>query len=89
MESISRMNKKPTKPKRRSQAERRTATRPKLLNAAIDCLYELGFNGATLSVVAERDGVRNSAPFSIISAIKTIWSWRSSRRSAYGWRPRR
>ena len=49
------------KEKRRTQTERREATRRQLLDAAIDCLYESGFNGATLVAVAERAGVTRGA----------------------------
>lgn len=42
---------------RRTQEQRREATRRQLLDAAIDCVNELGFNGALLSVIAERAGV--------------------------------
>ena len=41
---------------RRSQAERSTATREALLDAAIDCLVEEGYASTTTSRVAERAG---------------------------------
>jgi len=61
MQSTSRAVKPAAKPRRRTQTERRATTRQQLLDAAIDCVYELGFNGATLSVVAERAGVTRGA----------------------------
>jgi AcrR family transcriptional regulator len=49
------------KKKRRSQTERREATRRQLLDAAIDILFEKGFNSATLVAVAKRAGVTRGA----------------------------
>lgn len=39
---------------RRTQQERRETTRAQLVDAAIQCLYELGFTGTTLAAVASR-----------------------------------
>jgi AcrR family transcriptional regulator len=49
------------KPARRTQAERSAATREQLLNAALDCLVELGYGGTTTTVVADRAGVSRGA----------------------------
>jgi AcrR family transcriptional regulator len=46
---------------RRSQAERRAATRAALLDAAIDCLAEKGYAGTTIRRIAERAGVTRGA----------------------------
>ena len=46
---------------RRTQAERSTATRGALLDAAIDCLVEEGYAGTTTSRVAERAGLSRGA----------------------------
>ncbi|MET9291151.1 TetR/AcrR family transcriptional regulator [Streptomyces sp. NPDC003077] len=43
------------------QQERSRATRLKLLESAISCLAERGWNGSTVSVVAERAGVSRGA----------------------------
>ncbi|HSP96379.1 MAG TPA: TetR/AcrR family transcriptional regulator [Candidatus Dormibacteraeota bacterium] len=48
-------------PTRRTQAERSAATQAKLLDAALDCLVELGYAGTTTTVVAERAGVSRGA----------------------------
>ena len=45
------------KPRRRTQAERRAATREALLDAAIDCLVDEGYAGTTTRRIAERAGV--------------------------------
>jgi AcrR family transcriptional regulator len=50
-----------TRPKRRTQAERSAAMQEKVLDAALDCLVELGFSGATTTAVAERAGVSRGA----------------------------
>jgi len=42
---------------RRSQEERSSQTRAKVIRAATDCVAELGFRGATMSAIAERAGV--------------------------------
>lgn len=46
---------------RRTQAERSAAMQGKLLDAALDCLVELGFAGTTTTAVAERAGVSRGA----------------------------
>lgn len=43
------------------QQDRSRATRQRLLEAAVDCLAELGWNGSTVTVVAERAGVTRGA----------------------------
>jgi AcrR family transcriptional regulator len=52
-----------TKPKakRRTQAERRAATRGALLDATIDCLVEDGYANTTTTKVVERAGVSRGA----------------------------
>lgn len=47
--------------KRRTQAERRAATRTALLDAAIDCLAEEGYAKTTKRRIAERAGVSTGA----------------------------
>jgi len=47
--------------RRRTQEERSTATQTRLLDAAVDCLVELGWAGTTTTVVAERAGVSRGA----------------------------
>jgi AcrR family transcriptional regulator len=49
------------KHKRRTQAERRAATRTALLDAAIDCLVEYGYAKTTTRRIAERAGVTPGA----------------------------
>lgn len=46
---------------RAPQQDRSRATRRRLLEAAVECLAELGWNGSTVSVVAERAGVSRGA----------------------------
>jgi AcrR family transcriptional regulator len=46
---------------RRTQEERTAATRAALLDATIECLVELGYEGTTTSRVAERAGVSRGA----------------------------
>ncbi|UNO40382.1 TetR/AcrR family transcriptional regulator [Streptomyces sp. MST-110588] len=48
-------------PGRAPQQERSRATRRKLLEAAVACLAERGWNGSTVAVVAERAGVSRGA----------------------------
>jgi AcrR family transcriptional regulator len=48
-------------PRRRTQAERREATRLLVLEATIDCLVEDGYAGLTTGRVAERAGVSRGA----------------------------
>ncbi len=43
------------------QQERSDATRARLMDAAVDCLVELGWTGTTTSVVARRAGVSRGA----------------------------
>src|ERR1700726_1497854 len=51
-----------SKPKRRrTQAERRAATRAALLDAAIECLVEAGYAKTTTGRIAERAGVSPGA----------------------------
>ena len=50
-----------SKPKRRTQEERRATTRAALLNATIDCLIEYGYAGTTTTRVVERAGVSRGA----------------------------
>jgi AcrR family transcriptional regulator len=47
---------------RRTQQERSAAMRLRLLDAAVDCLYELGYSGTTTIEVAARAGVSRGAP---------------------------
>src|SRR5215470_16496508 len=47
--------------RRRTQAERSAATQARLLDAALQCLVELGYAGTTTTVVAERAGVSRGA----------------------------
>lgn len=46
---------------REPQQDRSRATRRRLLEAALECLAELGWSGTTVSVVAERAGVSRGA----------------------------
>ena len=46
---------------REPQQDRSRATRKRLLEAAIECLAELGWSGSTVAVVAERAGVSRGA----------------------------
>lgn len=48
-------------PTRAPQQDRSRATRQRLLEAAIECLAELGWAGSTVAVVAERAGVTRGA----------------------------
>jgi AcrR family transcriptional regulator len=51
-----------TEPKqRRTQEERSSATRERLLDATIECLVEFGYAGTTVARVAERAGVTRGA----------------------------
>src|SRR3546814_14795221 len=45
----------------RSQAERTADMRPRLIDAAITCLFETGFAATSLTTVAEEAGVRRGA----------------------------
>ena len=51
------------RPPRRTQAERRSATRAKLLDAAISCLVERGYNDTTTTEVCREAGVSQGALF--------------------------
>jgi AcrR family transcriptional regulator len=46
---------------REPQQDRSRATRRRLLEAAVECLAELGWSGSTVTVVAERAGVTRGA----------------------------
>lgn len=46
---------------RRSNVERSATTRSKVITAAIQCLYELGYEGTTVILVAKRAGVSRGA----------------------------
>jgi AcrR family transcriptional regulator len=46
---------------RQPQQDRSRATRQRLLEAAIECLAEVGWAGSTVAVVAERAGVSRGA----------------------------
>lgn len=48
-------------PERRTQAERTASTQAKLLDAAIDCLVELGFAKTSTQEIARRAGVSRGA----------------------------
>ena len=49
------------KSQRRSNVERSATTRAKVVSAAIQCLYELGYEGTTVILVAKRAGVSRGA----------------------------
>jgi len=49
------------RPPRRTQGERSATTQARLLDAAVECLVELGYGGTTTTVVAERAGVSRGA----------------------------
>jgi len=51
----------PPRPKRRTQKERREATRTALLEATIDCLVRHGYRNTTTRGVADRAGVSQGA----------------------------
>lgn len=46
---------------RRTQAERRAASRQRLLDAAVECLAELGYGKTTLPEIVRRAGLSNGA----------------------------
>lgn len=52
---------RPTRPARRTQAERREATRTALLEATIECLVDHGYAGTTTARVADLAGVSRGA----------------------------
>ncbi len=47
--------------KRRSNAERTAETKKKILNAAIDCIFDVGYEGTSIKLVADRAGVSKGA----------------------------
>lgn len=49
------------KPRRRTQEERSATTRRRLIDAAVECLNDLGYLEATIEVVAERADVSRGA----------------------------
>lgn len=51
----------PARKIRRTQEERSTETRGRILEAALECLAELGYGGTTTTAVAERAGVSRGA----------------------------
>ena len=51
---------KPRRP-RRTNEERSAETRARLLDATIECLYELGYGGTTTTAVCDRAGVSRGA----------------------------
>lgn len=51
------------RPPRRTQAERRSATRQKLLDATLSCLVDTGYSGLTTPEVCARAGVSQGALF--------------------------
>lgn len=53
--------KKNPKRERRSQEERSSTTRAEIVRAAIDCLNEYGYRGATTPVIVERAGLTRGA----------------------------
>ena len=55
------MSSAPVRPARRTQAERRAATRKALLDATIDVLVDRGYAGLTTTLVCERAGVTRGA----------------------------
>jgi AcrR family transcriptional regulator len=48
-------------PRREPRQDRGRATRARLLESAVSCLAELGWSGATVSLIAERAGVSRGA----------------------------
>ena len=51
----------PIRLRRRTQAERSAATRAQLLDATIECLFEVGYAGTTTTEIADRAGVSRGA----------------------------
>jgi len=49
------------RPRRLTQPERSAATRRALLDSTIECLVELGYNGATTTEISERAGLSRGA----------------------------
>jgi AcrR family transcriptional regulator len=58
-----RRHRAPSRPARRTQAERRAATRERLLDAAVAGLVEVGFAGTTTTEVCRRAGASQGALF--------------------------
>lgn len=58
---VKRMGKRVTEKKRRTQAERSAATRKRLLEASVKCLFEHGYGATTTIMVAEEAGVSRGA----------------------------
>jgi AcrR family transcriptional regulator len=52
---------RPVQAARQPQQDRGWATRTRLLEAAVSCLAELGWSGATVAVIAQRAGVSRGA----------------------------
>src|SRR5262245_28830746 len=50
-----------SKPRRRTQAERRATTQNALMEATIECLVEYGYSATTTARIAERAGVSRGA----------------------------
>ncbi len=50
-----------SRPARRTQAQRSTATRERLIDATIGCLVDLGYSGTTTLAVCERAGVSHGS----------------------------
>jgi AcrR family transcriptional regulator len=59
---------------RRTQLERRTATRGALLTAALGCLVETGVAGFTTTQVCKRAGVSQGALFKHFPTKNDLWS---------------
>jgi AcrR family transcriptional regulator len=55
------MDPAPSHPHRRTQAQRSSSTRARLLEATVECLNELGFAGTTTTAIADRAGVSRGA----------------------------
>lgn len=49
------------RPERRTNAERSASTQEKVINAAIQCIYDVGYEGTSLNMVARRAGVSKGA----------------------------
>jgi len=70
--------------KRRTQAERRASTRARLLDATIECLFELGYTGTTTTQIANRAGVSRGAQLHhfptkadlVTAAVEHLLDWR-------------
>lgn len=60
-DTVSTMRVESSPRQRRTQTQRRAATRAALLDAALECLVEYGYAGITTSLVCERAGVSRGA----------------------------